>query len=254
MLQRSILTFGVLAIAVGGSLNSANAQGLTGRSNASRQGSQMTGGMFGSGNSGSAMSGSGAGMNASVAGGGFLQTTQLGQMATFNNQGFIGANSGDFVGRSATGSSVNGQRSSRTQAGQFRRNNGGGRNGRNGQNGNNNNNANGTGGSQNSTLARNRVRALHKVAFDYPQPVTAAVGTSLASHIQSSIKARPDLANLQIAFDENLGQATLRGNVNSEESAQVAAALVRMEPGVRSVKSELTVKPATPQPPSPGVR
>jgi hypothetical protein len=217
----------------------------------------MTGSMSSrsGGNSGGSIGGSGAGMNSSVAGGGFLQTTQLGQMASFNNQGFIGANNGGFIGRSATANGANGQRGNRLQ-GQFQRRNNGGRNGRNGRNGNNSDNDNDNPGSssRNSALSRNSVRAQHKVAFDYPQPVSTAVGTTLASRFKSTVQARPDLANLDVAFDENLGQVTLRGAVKSNEAAQVAVALVRLEPGVRSVKSELTVTPEVPQPPAPGVR
>lgn len=226
----------------------AQTQPLTGRSNASRAGSQMTSGMFGgSRNSNSSMGSGGAGMNASVTGGGFLQTTQLGQMATFNNQGFIGANNGGFVGRSATGSTVNGQRANR-QTGQFRRN--GGRNGRN-QNGNdgNDNNSN---GNRNAAASRLLIRPQHRVAFDYPQPVSTSVGTSLVTRLKTAMESRPEFSGVDVVFDENLGQATLRGSVNSTESAQVAVALVRLEPGVRSVRSELTL--SGPQPPSPGLR
>lgn len=254
MIKQTIFAFGVLAI-IAGFAEVAQAQGLTGISNASRAGSQMTGGMFGSGgtNRGGSMAQGGAGMGASVTGGGFLQTTQFGQMGTFNNQGFIGANSGDFVGRSATGSSVNGQRNSGMQSGQFQRRNTGGRNGRNRGNGNSDNN-NGSSNSRNSTVTRNFVRAQHRVAFDYPQPVSTAVGTTLTDRIKSVVANRPDLGGLDIVYDENLGQATLRGSVNSKEAAQVAVALIRMEPGVRTVKSELSITADTPQPPSPGVR
>ncbi|MGE3317026.1 MAG: BON domain-containing protein [Planctomycetaceae bacterium] len=255
MKTRILIAFGVLAVAHGAAEN-VQAQGLTGRSNASRAGSQMTGGMFGTGSrSGSgSMNQSGAGMNSSVAGGGFLQTTQFGQMATFNNQGFIGANSGDFVGRSATGSSVNGQRNNRMQTGQFQRRNSGGRNGRGGRNRDDDNNDNGSSNSRGNAATRNLVRAQHRVAFDYPQPVTTAVGNSLNSRLKSVVANRPDFNGLDIAYDENLGQATLRGTVKSTEAAQVAVALIRMEPGVRSVKSELSISPETPQPPSPGLR
>jgi osmotically-inducible protein OsmY len=100
-------------------------------------------------------------------------------------------------------------------------------------------------GSGNRYNSARSIRPQLKIAFDVPpQRSETNVGR---------ISARFDKLSTRSAFrgvtlDTEGGAVVLRGQVSSEENRKLAGILVSMEPGVRSVKNELTVTPAAPQP------
>lgn len=198
-------------------------------------------GTFGSGSSSATGNGFGA-----MGNGGGMGMGQQGMGMGGNQQGgnFLGVNANQFLGSSAGG-----------------QNQQGGRNGMNGMNGmgmNGMNGGNRAGGNRgglntmNSMMngmnsgANNRqqpmVRPRQKVAFDYPAPKVEEIHTNMNTQLQRIAIKNPGLSNVMLT-SEGPGQMVLRGVVKSEADAKLAANLVRLEPGVRSVRSELTFPP-----------
>ncbi len=191
----------------------------------------------------------GTGRNANVANSGFLQTAGLGQTGAMFDQGFVGrGNNNGFVGRSATGQLNNQGRNTRQQ--RFGQNSG--RNFGRGNRGNRDSDANGDmNGAAGASAARMQIRPRHEVAFEYPRPGSNDVSSSLRSRVSDLSVRHPEFAGVQFKFDDTSGEATLSGTVKSERDAKLALAMFRQEPGVRSVRNELSVAAATPTPPSP---
>jgi hypothetical protein len=167
--------------------------------------------------------GMGGGLNGQQQGGGFLggnnQTQFLGRSAQ-----------GQQNGMGANGMGANGMN-------QFGNNRGGGGNRGNlntmtslfGNNMGGNNNAN----------SLPMVRPRQRVAFDYPVPKSDALQLTLKSQIERVALRNPSLTNVMITTNPG-GEVVLRGAVKSEADAKLATNLLRLEPGVRSVRSELT--------------
>jgi len=87
------------------------------------------------------------------------------------------------------------------------------------------------------------LRPTLRVGFDY-KPATATQTVSspqFVSRFSGIAERRPQLANVNVASDE-AGRVVLRGTVASKESKDLAAALLRLEPGVREVVNEVTVE------------
>jgi len=197
--------------------------------------SRMTGSMFGGSSRGQ---GGGSLMNSSVTGAGFLQTTQIGQMPTFLNQGFLGGGNvgnGGFIGRqsqSAQGNSQN--RQFRTQ--------GAARNRRGENDRNNNGNDNGQAGNRtNAARSRMVLRPRHEVAFEYNRPVASSLRVSLGERFHDFSQRRPELKGVVVAYDDATGELVLQGAVGSAGASKLAEALLRLEPGVHAVRNELTL-------------
>ena len=81
-----------------------------------------------------------------------------------------------------------------------------------------------------------------EVAFPYPQQPPIAIATRLEGQLQRIASRRPEFGNLAFQLQPS-GDVTLRGTVPDESAKRLAAALVRLEPGVRRVRNELTVAP-----------
>ena len=173
---------------------------------------------------------------------GAAQAPGVGNVTPFSG-GFVGAsdNMGRFVGNQQTG-----QQNAQTAAGGLNRLNVGNRN----RGGDINNRLNqsglnqgqfGQGGNQNRNQARMTVRPAQRIAFEYPQPERAEVRTSLQTQFRRLSDRRPQLANVSIALDGG-SEAVLRGQVVSEDARKLAEAVARLEPGVRSVRNEITVR------------
>ena len=222
----------------------AQSQSLFGGQGSGRQ-SGTGSSLFGS-SSGSSARGRSGSQNASVTGNSFLQTTNIGEMSTFMNPGFVGrGNSANgFVGRNTNGQTNNQARSFRQQ--------GFGGNQRRGNRNNGGSNPNNNVANENSPAAtRTQIRPRHEVAFEYSKPAAAKVAEALRARLQVLAGRRTDLNALDVDFDAEHGEATLRGSVKSEQAAKVIEAMIRMEPGVRSVRSELIIA-ANPAPTAPG--
>lgn len=87
------------------------------------------------------------------------------------------------------------------------------------------------------------LRPTLRVGFDY-SPTTAAATVSsprFASRFSGIAERRPQLANVNVTTDDG-GRVVLRGTVATEDSKKLAAALLRLEPGVREVVNELNVE------------
>ena len=84
-----------------------------------------------------------------------------------------------------------------------------------------------------------------QIAFEYPQPPPAVIATSLDAQIGRIADRGPAFRGIRFAVEGTV--VTLTGFVPDENTKRVAAALVRLEPGVRDVQNELVVAP----PPSP---
>lgn len=199
-----------------------------------------------SGGTGMSATGQAAGMSntlggLSATGGGLIQGAGgPGQQRT-SMVGAAGGNNNRFVG------------STQTAAAQGGRNNQNGLNNR-GQNGNRLNRGNNNNGQQNftnsgsgSANAQRVVRPQLRVAFDYPRPTAAGAEQALTIRFDK-ISKRASFNDVKV--DVEGGKATLRGEVDTEDNRKLAAMLVAIEPGVRSVQNDLTVR--TPPPPPPG--
>lgn len=92
-----------------------------------------------------------------------------------------------------------------------------------------------------------QVRIRPQVSFPFQTRPTAAVHSSLNLSFNRITNRGPDFANIQFSSNGQ-GQVTLRGSVPNEQAARVAAALVRLEPGVRSVRNEMSVTAASTTP------
>jgi osmotically-inducible protein OsmY len=63
----------------------------------------------------------------------------------------------------------------------------------------------------------------------------------LKSQLQNIAESNPEFAGITAEIGDD-GQVTLIGHVGSNETRRLAEIVVRLEPGVLSVKNELTVK------------
>lgn len=155
-------------------------------------------------------------------------STQLGQLsATVGQGGFVGRSdsAGRFVGNAMTGQqSVQGTNVGRA----------GGRNTNYTSQQNNFNNQ------QTGMLSQRVVRPRLSIAFDYNRRPETTVQTNLSTEFQRLRTNRPSLDGVQVVLGSDR-QAVLRGTVPSENDKKLAAMLARMEPGVSSVKNELTI-------------
>lgn len=154
------------------------------------------------------------------------------------NQG--GANQGNFVGRNGdpnqfiginnlTGGNAGQNNNRQSQRGQ------GNRNGNNGNNGNTQN--------QNMNAANNNqmpaLRARQKIGFAFTRPQTARLQTQIQTRFAKLTQRNANLKDVTFSTDES-GAVVLQGEVASASAAKLAEKLVRLEPGVKVVRSELT--------------
>lgn len=174
------------------------------------------------------------GGQSSAAGGG-IQEPQFNQFGSVGNS--IGQ--GGFVGRSDNAGRFVGQGQAGQQAGLGARGLGqlGGRGG--GQNGNGNQNNNF--GGNNANQSPRRVRPQLKVAFNTRPVPTTAIATSLQQRFSGETLTAGTLRGVQFQMSDE-GVVTLSGSVASQDAKSLAAAMVRLEPGVRKVVNELSVQ------------
>lgn len=185
------------------------------------------------------MGGLGGGMGGTGAGGlGSMGLGGQGMGGIGQNQGggFIGGNNGQgLIGRN--GQNQNGLGGMNGMMNQF-----GGGNMNRGQRGNMNLNAiNSMFGNNGNSSANHAppIRPRQKVAFDYPVPKSEVLQTNLQSQLTQVAKRNPKLSNILVSSGD-AGEVILRGVVKTEADAKLAEHLVRFEPGVRSVRNELT--------------
>jgi len=177
-----------------------------------------SGGSASSGFGNTGLGNAGAGSTTGFAGPQFNQG--MGELSSQIGQGFVGRsdNAGRFVGNRQAGQQTGGNRSNSFNA--LRRNN----------RGSNQNNSN------NQQDERIPIRPRHKIAFHYNTLQTANVESTLSARIVRL----PRFSTVQLTLDAN-GKVTLNGTVSTTDDIKLAAAMVRLEPGVRHVVNELQV-------------
>ena len=111
------------------------------------------------------------------------------------------------------------------------------------QRGQNRNTANRGGQGQNQGQANNQqqrtVRPQLIVAFSAPRPSTEVLSDRIASRL-TKIGKQKGYEGVTVEVDGRT--ATLRGEVDSAEAKRMASMLVKLEPGIRSVQNEITVR------------
>ena len=209
--------------------------GSTGSSGFGSTGSSGFGGTSGFGSTGSSGFGAqgGQGTNGQT---GFGAQNQLG--ANGNNGGILGRNTNQngILGRNVQNQGLGGNNNlggGRGGGG----NRGNGNNGLNAQNG-----GSGNGGNANQTPI---IRPRLEVAFDFPKPKTDAIQVKLETRLTKLSVKSPGLKSVTVAVEDK-GEVVLSGEVGSESESKLAENLLRLEPGVRTVRNELTFPVATP--------
>ena len=156
--------------------------------------------------------------------------------------GFLGRNSNQqqFLGGNAQGQNQNQGRGTgmngMNQFGNTNRGNRGNMNTMNSLFGNSNSN----GGGNNSNF--HPIRPRQKIAFEYPVPKADALQSSLQIQLTKVSLKHPSLSNVMVSTNPG-GEVVMRGIVKSESDARLAANLMRLEPGVRTVRNELMFPP-----------
>jgi hypothetical protein len=90
-----------------------------------------------------------------------------------------------------------------------------------------------------SNVNQRTVRPQPRIAFTHQPRNATQVQTAVSGQLSNA--AALNVSNLNVTHD-GAGQLTLRGSVASEDARRLAAAMARLEPGVRSVKNELVVQ------------
>ncbi len=157
-------------------------------------------------------------------------TGQMGATGQQGQAGFVGMGSG-FVGQTP---GTQGQTGMQNRAGQNRNT---ARAGRGGQN-QNQNQMGGAGNQQQRTIRPQLV-----VAFTAPLPTSDVMSTRLQTRLQKIKKTSP-YEGVQV--DVEGSKVILRGEVNSAQDARMASMIARLEPGVRKVDNQLTVREPAP--------
>ena len=102
----------------------------------------------------------------------------------------------------------------------------------------------------NNQRARNtntkRVRPRLRVAFITQPRSMTTVKASLDTRFALLLSKRAELAGVSISVGKVAGHLVLAGKVPNETALKKAAALVRMEPGVRKVDNQLVIAQAEP--------
>ena len=231
------------------SIVSAQNRGNNGATNAGSSGFGNTG-SFGSGNAGS----SGFGTNSLGGAGGFGSTGGSGMsgfgaqnglggngQTGFGGQNQLGANgnnNGGILGRNTNQNQFLGRNVQNNQG--TGGNNGLGGRGRGGNRGNNGlNSLNGGGGNSATANQIPIVRPRQKVAFDYRLPKSDAIQTTLETRLAKLSVKTPGLKSVMVAVEDK-GEVVLRGEVASASESKLAENMLRLEPGVWTVRNELT--------------
>lgn len=95
------------------------------------------------------------------------------------------------------------------------------------------------------TTRTRRVRPSHRVAFTFQSRSMTTIKTSLDTRFSSLLTSRPQFKGVTVAVGKP-GELTLSGEVPTAAAQRMAAAMVRMEPGVRKVINQLSVAAAAP--------
>jgi len=95
-----------------------------------------------------------------------------------------------------------------------------------------------------TTTSLGTFRPQQRIAFHYSPPSPKAVTTTIQVRLDRITSATQRLRGLNVQVGQK-GQVTLIGQVESEATRKLAENLIRLEPGVRSIRNELTVQPGS---------
>ena len=252
-MRRLLITCGLFAAAcvvpeLASAQNQQNRNTNTGSSGFGSTGSSGFGstGSSGFGSTGSSGFGStgasGFGSNSGSGGqaGGFGTNGQSGlggpgQTGANANGGLLGrgANQNGILGRNVQNQGIQGNNLGGGGGGGGR-GGGGGNRGGNGLNG-----LNGSGGNSGNANQTPLVRPRQKIAFDYKLPSSAAIQSTIEGRLTKLSVKRPSLKSVMVAIGDK-GEVVLRGEVASADDAKLAENMLRQEPGVRTVRNELS--------------
>jgi hypothetical protein len=169
---------------------------------------------------------------------------QPGMGANGQQTGLLGTSTGPLIGTGAPAGmnqpGQNGQMPNRQ--GQQNRNNA---NRRPGQNRNQQNQAGGMGA---ANQQKTTVRPQLVVAFDHPHPDAETMQAAITTRF-GKLASNAQFKGIEVEAAGNM--VILRGQVDSPRTMRLATILARMEPGVKKVQNELTVKEPLPPSPSP---
>ncbi|MBM83188.1 MAG: hypothetical protein CMJ78_21720 [Planctomycetaceae bacterium] len=159
-----------------------------------------------------------------------------GSVSTDFGNGFVGRsdNAGRFIGNQFTGQ----QQSRISQGGGF------GNFGRGG--GFNSGNFAQFGRYGQGQSRKSKIRPRQRIAFTFPKLSSTVIASSVKVQFTQLSTSLPVLKGLGIKVDDK-GKATLSGTVTSDRERRLAANLVRLEPGVRSIQNNLEVAAAKPE-------
>lgn len=87
-----------------------------------------------------------------------------------------------------------------------------------------------------------KIRPIHRVAFTYSPRTIVKLNTSLKTQFVQLASRNPRFQGLTLALNSNR-EVVLRGTVKDAATRKLAAAMARLEPGVRTVKNEIVVMP-----------
>lgn len=253
-MRKLLLTCGLIAAAgMVPSVASAQNRGTNGSSNTGSSGFGNTS-AFGSGSAGS----SGFGTNSSSGLGGASGSgstgfgAQNGQSANgqtgFGGQNQAGANgnNGGILGRNTNqNQGILGRNTQNQGAGGNTGLGGGGRGGGGNRGNNGQNSQNGGGGNGTNANQTPLVRPRLEIAFDFRLPTPVNIQTTLETRLTKLSVKTPGFKSIVLAIEDK-GEVVLRGEVGSASEAKLAETMLRLEPGVRTVRNELTFPAAEP--------
>ena len=91
-----------------------------------------------------------------------------------------------------------------------------------------------------SGVRRTRIIPRLRIAFEFPATQASAITGQLTKQLENLAARYPDFAQIKV-FAEPDGAVKLQGHVPSADARKLAAIIVGLEPGVRSVQNELAV-------------
>ena len=197
------------------------------------------GGGLGGGMGGTGGLGGGLGAGLSGAMGGQTGANGMNGMNNQNGQGFLGRNTNgqqQFLGRNTQAQGQNGMMTNQMGGANNRR--AGGNRGANGQNNfNNQQQQQGLGVGGGAAKQGPQIRPRQRIAFEHTPPHLPTVTSGLELRLNKMKALKSPSIKLST---EPAGVLVLKGEVASESAAKLAENIARLEPGVRSVKNELT--------------
>ena len=107
----------------------------------------------------------------------------------------------------------------------------------------NNQQGQGQGGMGGGAKAPVIIRARPKIAFEHTAPHLPTVSVKLETRLNIMTALKSSNLNLSVG---SAGELVLKGEVANAEQAKLAENLARLEPGVRTVRNELTFPEVAP--------